>query len=89
VAHAPPATAHSSRNKDAIVVGGGDTAMEEATFLTRFVNKGHGRASPRHAAASKIMQDRARKESEDRVSSWDSPSMKSSAGRKKASAPSR
>ena len=47
------------KNQDIVVVGGGDSAMEEAIFLTKFANKVHLVHRKDTLRASKVMQDRA------------------------------
>ena len=47
------------RNQEIVVVGGGDSAIEEATFLTKFATNVHLVHRRQELRASKIMQERA------------------------------
>jgi len=47
------------RNLELVVVGGGDSAIEEATFLTKFATKIHLVHRRSELRASKVMQERA------------------------------
>ena len=49
------------RNQELVVVGGGDSAIEEATFLTKFATTVHLVHRRKELRASKVMQERAMK----------------------------
>ncbi|MBI5860516.1 MAG: thioredoxin-disulfide reductase [Nitrosarchaeum sp.] len=59
------------RNQELIVVGGGDSAVEEATFLTKFATTVHLVHRRESLRASKIMQERAMRNNKIKFH-WDS-----------------
>ncbi len=59
------------RNQELIVVGGGDSAIEEAIFLTKFATRVHLIHRRNELRASKIMQERALNNSKIKFH-WDS-----------------
>ncbi len=59
------------RNQEIVVVGGGDSAIEEATFLTKFASTVHIVHRRAELRASKVMQERALSNEKIKVH-WDS-----------------
>ena len=53
--------------QDVVVVGGGDTAMEEATFLAKFATRSPWCTAATSSAPRKIMVDRARAKDQHRL----------------------
>lgn len=62
------------RNQELIVVGGGDSAVEEATFLTKFATTVHLVHRRESLRASKVMQERAMRNNKIKFH-WDSAVM--------------